>query len=116
MQGDNMPLDGIVKFNIERQLTVFNKLAEEAMLEEELQELKDASTTHEVIDALCDLIVLSAGAMHKLGYDPTKALSETVKEISSRQGAFDKQSGKWKKDLNQDPKTLYTANYEIARY
>lgn len=114
-----MPLDSIVKFNVQRGLKLFNAKAELLMLEEELQEFKDAfqkNDEHEMVDALCDIIVLATGAIHKLGYDPTKALLETTNEIHSRKGAFNESVGKWQKDLNQDPASLYKANYDVARY
>ncbi len=112
------PIDGIVEFNKERRLETFKGLAEYKMLVEELQEFLVAcseSDTHEMLNALCDLIVLSTGAIYKLGYDPTKVLDETVKEIRSRQGSFDETTGKWQKDKNQDASTLYVPNYENAR-
>lgn len=112
-------ITGVVQFNIDRRLTVFSAEAEVAMLEEELQEFKDAcqnSSVPEQLNALCDLIVLSVGAIHKLGYSPTLALSETVREITSRVGAINEATGKWEKDKDQDPSTLYTPNYNNARY
>ena len=113
------PLGGIVQFNNERKLTTFNATAEAAMLQEELQEFIYASAqddTHELVDALCDIIVLATGAIHKLGYDPEMALDETVREILSRRGSFNESTGKWEKDLNQDPATLYKADYKQASY
>lgn len=108
------PLKGIVKFNQDRNLVKFNGDAEYKMLYEELQEFLTAyseQNEYEMIDALCDVIVVATGAIHKLGYDPTEALSETVKEITSRQGNFNEDTGKWEKDRNQDPSTLYKAVY-----
>lgn len=112
------PLDEIVKWNEERQLVNFDATAEHTMLYDELAEFYTAyaeENEHEMVDALCDIIVVAAGALHKLGYDPKKAMKETVKEISSRVGAFDELAGKWKKDPNQDPDTLYKADYTSAR-
>lgn len=112
------PLNGIVDFNNTRQLTEFNGEAEYNMLTEELQEFLVACSDedeHEQVDALCDLIVVATGAIHKLGYDPRSALQETVKEISSRKGSLNEDSGKWEKDLNQNPDTLYEADYTNAK-
>lgn len=112
------PLQGIIEFNVERQLNTFNSDAEYAMLLEELQEFFIACAKedqHKKVDALCDLIVLATGGLYKLGYDPEKALIETVKEITSRKGSFDAEAGKWKKDPNQDPSTLYKACYDNAK-
>jgi hypothetical protein len=86
------------------------------MLYEELQEFFSAKNTNEQVDALCDIIVVATGALHKLGYNPKLALCETVKEISSRRGAVSLNTFKWSKDPNQDPKTLYKAIYDKAEY
>lgn len=112
------PLDGIVAWNKERHLVTFDADAEHAMLVEELCEFYHGYATdseHEMVDALCDIIVVATGAINKLGYDPKGALEETLKEINSRAGAYDKTAGKWKKDRNQDPATLYKADYTSAR-
>lgn len=54
-------------------------------------------------------------------YDPVVCLRETVKEIDSRQQdpeqakVWDKLEGeKWLKDKNQDPSTLYKADYSLG--
>lgn len=112
------PLDEIVEWNKERQLHDFDPVAQYAMLEEELHEFFAAYSDedeNEMVDALSDIIVVATGALHKLGYDPKSALRETVKEISSRKGSVDKAAGKWRKDPNQDPSTLYKADYTSAR-
>jgi hypothetical protein len=114
------PMDGIVQFNKDRNLNKFDNVAEYNMLHEELMEFLHASSQEfqedqEVIDALCDIIVVATGAIHKLGYDPEKALNETVKEITSRRGSFNEDVGKWEKDLSQDPSTLYKANYSNCK-
>ncbi len=112
------PLDGIVQFNIERRLEKFKGGAEYTMLSEELQEFYTAyaeGDEYEMLDALCDLIVVATGGIYKLGYSPKLALAQTVKEITSRQGTFNEDTGKWEKDRNQDPDTLYKADYSLAR-
>lgn len=112
------PLEGIVQFNVERDLNTFNPVVEYNLLFEELSEFHVAGAEeneYEMVDALCDLIVVATGAIHKLGYNPEKALSETVKEILSRKGAINQSTGKWEKDRNQDKTTLYKADYTVAR-
>lgn len=47
-----------------------------------------------------------------LKIDPYKAVLETIKEISSRIGSYDKEIGKWIKDKIQP--NLYKADYNIA--
>lgn len=107
-------LQGVVAFNEERNLTDFDPLNEHNMLLEELQEFAHAGACeqeYETVDALCDIIVVAAGGLHKLGYNPEDALLETVKEIRSRKGEVNTETGKWEKDRNQDPATLYKAVY-----
>lgn len=101
----------IIAFNRERNLFSFNKQAEYDMLHEELEEFEDATIEYELVDALNDMIVLATGALFKLGYDPNLTLAETVKEITSRKGQINLETGKWVKDKNQDPFTLYKADY-----
>ncbi len=111
------PLESIVLWNKDRNLFNYDATAEDAMLAEELNELSAAralNDTHGMIDAYCDIIVLATGAIHKLGYEPNLAMAETILEISSRKGAIDPSTGKWQKDINQDPSTLYKANYTDA--
>jgi len=108
------PIEEIVEFNKERGLLVFNNDTELALLEEELGELDFACGTqneNEMVDALCDIVVVAVGGLFKLGYDPAAALLETTKEIRSRQGVLNTTTGKWEKYKDQDPSTLYSANY-----
>jgi hypothetical protein len=71
----------------------------------------EGATPHkEKADAYCDVIVFAVGAIMKLGYDPERALIEVGKEINSREGIM--LDGKWTKNKNQDPKTLYKADYD----
>jgi hypothetical protein len=43
-------------------------------------------------------------------------MAETLLEINSRKGSVDPLTGKWQKDKDQDPSTLYKANYDNAKY
>ena len=53
---------------------------------------------------------------YKLGFDFQKAMDETIKEISSRTGAYDENAKKWVKDTSEAAKSKwYQANYELAR-
>lgn len=115
--------DEIIEWNKARNNKDFNLSNEHAMLQEELNELFDAVHEHDAIDALCDIIVVATGAIHKLGYNPNIAMSETLKEINSRQqcpiqkDVWEKwgATGKWEKNKEQDPSTLYKANYDNAK-
>lgn len=116
---------GIVQWNKDRGLTEFSKVAEWRMLKEELDEFQEAATDDEMVDALADIIVVATGALFKLGYDPTLVMKETLKEINSRkqdpeqkkrwESSSERPKEKWKKDVNQDPSTLYTANYKLCK-
>ena len=94
-------IDRIIAWNEERGLIDkgFDHHTEWKMLHEELEEFMIATDEEwEQINALCDLIVLSVGAMAKMGIDPKCAMNETLKEIESRTGAVDPETGKWMKD------------------
>lgn len=114
--------DKIIEWNLNRNNIDFDDISEQDMLSEELEEFCDAETSTQMVDALCDIIVVATGAIWKLGYNPNIAMEETLKEISSRQqdpvqkkqweenGA----DGKWKKWVYQLSNTLYKADYSKA--
>lgn len=107
----------VIKFNQDRNLTTFNGTVLYSMLEEELNELLIAihsNDQHETIDALNDLRVLAEGGLWQLGQDPELSLQQTCKEILSRQGSLNPTTGKWTKDPNQAPSTLYKADYTLS--
>ena len=50
------------------------------------------------------------------GFDFQIAMDETIKEISSRTGAYDEKAKKWVKDTSDEAKAKwYQADYELAR-
>ena len=119
-------LKGIVAWNKARNNNTFNAMSEHSMLCEEMDELLIAMQNkdeHEIIDALCDIIVLATGAVYKLGYDIDDAMCETMLEINSRdqdpiqklQWEENGAQGKWQKWLDQPKETLYKANYGKAK-
>jgi len=105
-------------FNAQRGLLDnYNKENEIEMLREELVEYIDAEDIFEEVDALCDIIVVAAGSLLKLGYDPTIAMDETCKEILSRKQDPNQQlsgNDKWQKWRGQPKNTLYVADYSRA--
>ena len=122
------PLLEIMRLNQERYGTTFDFEKALAKLEEELQEFRDAFEANDVdgmVDAMADLIVIAAGETVKLGYNPELCLKQTVKEISSREqdpnqaaswANDQKMPGeKWLKNRQQDPSTLYTADYSTCK-
>lgn len=57
-----------------------------------------------------------ASVCEQYGFDFQKAMDETIKEISSRTGTYDKASKKWVKDTSDEAKAKwYKADYEKAR-
>lgn len=83
---------------------------------EELTELSRAYNQDEAIDALCDIIVFSVNAIEAKGYDAEKCMQETLKEIHSRKGAFNPNSGKWEKFKDEESKKQwYKANYKVCK-
>lgn len=48
------------------------------LIEEEFQELKDATTLVDELDALIDILVVTAGALHSGGYDVEGAWKEVM--------------------------------------
>lgn len=101
--------DDIIKWNKERKIPQdFNMDAEVSKLAEELQELEDSTSAVDATDALCDLIVVATGGLWKLEANPNCAMKETLKEINSRSGSFNVESGKWEKEITGEE---YAANY-----
>ena len=62
-------------------------------------------------------ILLSCAKLcENYGFDFQIAMDETIKEISSRTGAYDENAKKWVKDTSPKAKAKwYQANYELAR-
>ena len=62
-------------------------------------------------------ILLSCAKLcEQYGFDFQKAMEETIKEISSRTGAYDETAKKWIKDTSDEAKAKwYQADYELAR-
>ena len=122
------PLLEIMHLNQERYGTSFNFPKALEKLNEEFEEFVEGfekADTHEMIDALADLIVIAAGEMVKLGFNPELCLKQTVKEISSREQCPDQAAAwaagkrelgeKWLKNPKQDPATLYSADYSTCK-
>ena len=57
-----------------------------------------------------------ASLCEQYGFNFQIAMDETIKEISSRTGAYDENAKKWVKDENNEAKDKwYNANYELER-
>lgn len=122
------PLIDIMTLNQTRYGVTFDFDKAMSKLQEELDEFSEGFTkadTHEMVDALADIIVIAAGELVKLGFNPELCLKQTVKEISSRLqcpeqasrwSTNNKQPGeKWLKDSTQSQLTLCTADYSTCK-
>ena len=131
----------------ERNMSLQTTEVYDSMMAEEQLEYTNAikqNDTHEIIDAICDQIVLTENQraltpdpdlqatyqqlidtkldeLVELGLIPDLAMKQTLKEISSRKQCPE-QAKSWnpsidkrRKDPNQDPSTLYRANYNLAK-
>jgi hypothetical protein len=68
------------------------------------------------IDALSDIRVFCINGTEAMGYNAEIAMDETIKEISSRKGAYNKKSEKWEKFKDKESMKLwYKANYSKAK-
>lgn len=62
------------------------------------------------------ILVDCAKLCQRYGFNFEIAMLETIKEISSRTGAYDEKAKKWVKDESDEAKAKwYKANYELAR-
>ena len=94
----------------------WDKSAHASFIAEELSEFLRAKDANGEIDALCDIIVFATNAIKIKGYDPNIAMEETLKEINSRTGAFNPETGKWEKFKTPEAMALwYAANYDNAK-
>lgn len=122
------PLTQILELNKARYGLTFDFTKASEKLEEELREFHDehkASNVDGMVDALADIIVIAAGEIAKLGYNPELCLKQTIKEIASREQDPDQAAAwangerllgeKWLKNRKQDPSTLYKANYSTCK-
>ncbi|MDD7091021.1 hypothetical protein, partial [Campylobacter sp.] len=63
-----------------------------------------------------DILDFCASSCEYFGFNFELAMSETVKELNSRTGAYDEASKKWIEDLSHEARgKWYKPNYEKAR-
>ena len=63
-----------------------------------------------------DVLMCCASVCEQYGFNFEIAMLETIKEISSRTGAYDEKAKKWVKDESDEAKAKwYQADYELAR-
>lgn len=98
-----------------------------SMVQDELEEYTEASLhndVHGMVDAIADVVVLATNEMELMGYDLDMVMKQVLKEISCRKqlpSQLDEwhvsgPSGKWLKDPNQSPDTLYKADFSTCKY
>lgn len=98
-------------------------------LSDKLEQFKlavEANDIPRMIVILDDIILISAESLLEINYQPTLTLKQVVKVISSRDqdpiqaqawATGNRQPGeKWKKDPNQDPETLYKADFSTCKF
>ncbi len=111
--------DGLRKWRRERGLTKPQTEAIVNMLAEELDELARGirlKDDMEIVNALADLIILSANHIEQMEYDLDLVMKETVKEISSRTGAVNPETGKWEKDTSPEAQAKwYKVDYSTCK-
>jgi len=80
------------------------------LIQEEVGELAEAKTPQDELDALIDIMVVTAGAIHSMGVDAEGAWKEVYR---SNMAKVDPATGKVRK--REDGKVLKPANWEPPR-
>ena len=63
-----------------------------------------------------DVVEISRWIIEDMGYDYFKCMDETLKEVESRKGAFNPESGKWEKFKDEESQKLwYKADYNSCK-
>ena len=63
-----------------------------------------------------DIIEMCKYMIDNMGYDYFKCMNETLKEVESRKGAFNSESGKWEKFKDEESQKLwYKADYNSCK-
>lgn len=63
-----------------------------------------------------DIVEISRWMIEDMNYDYFKCMDETLKEVESRKGVFNPDTGKWEKFKDDESKKLwYKANYESCK-
>lgn len=101
----------------------YNHLQLIGYITEEITEgIRDLSE-HESVDWRVDCIIFLINSLEQDSYNAQMCIEEAISEISSRlqdpnqmkEWALHGASGKWQKMKDQDPNTLYKANYEKCK-
>lgn len=116
MEKNNDIFEQLARYRAERGIdkVPYDHLSLLGNLAEEIYEGTSRKSRYDSIDWRCDSIIFLINSLAQDGIDPRIALEETCKEILSRKGSYDYEVNKWIKNINQDPSTLYKANYNNA--
>ena len=84
---------------------------------EENKIMFSADHKHKALDKiLCEIIARCIDSIDALGFDPDRAMEETIKQITSRSGKMDYNIGKWLKDKSPEAQAReYKADYTSCR-
>ncbi len=124
LQGrENVDLKNETSFIVEELIEMITPLESEKGREEAkkvVQEwekkgfFEETQSDENIIDAACDIIVYATGLIAKMGYNPSIAMEETIKEISSRTGRII--DGKFVKCKTEEcKKKWYKADFSKAK-
>ena len=67
------------------------------------------------VHALALIANIALSAIDTLGFHAKACVTEKAKCINSREGAHNAEAGKWQKNPNQDPSTLYKPQYNNCK-
>lgn len=70
------------------------------------------ASIYDKIDSLCDDNVFNDGFIHRLGFNPDKAMEQCLLHIESRKGSMG-EDGKWHKNPDD---VVYEPRYNEAKY
>lgn len=94
--------------------TTYSKVKHAGFIAEELTELLKVNTIEDELDAYCDEIIFCINAIEDAGFNASKCIDETLKEIESRKGEI--RNGKFEKFKDEKHKALwYKADYPSCR-
>lgn len=95
---------------------ICNELFYYIQYEENRIKLEQEKRKQAQIRNLCRIITRCIDSIDALGFDPDKAMEETIKQITSRSGKMDYNIGKWVKDKSPEAKAReYQADYKSCK-
>ena len=103
-------------YNVGFEAFICNEIFYYIQYEENRIKLEQEKRKQAQIRNLYRIIVRCIDSIYALGFDPDKAMEETIKQITSRSGQMDYNIGKWVKDKSPEAKAReYQADYKICK-